>query len=209
MSTIGYGILHFGAIVAYKDTPKDIRKAVEAGFKELVHQKSYRSISVADISKFAHISRYSFYEYYSNKEDVVSSIFMQDAMKPLEEAHSLFSSKERRNIDQISDLLLTKMYLGIFDNGDYYIHLVKPMKGKDDTFIRVVTNAIYDFDIKLLENTGYAGNEKEADYSAYIFASSQAMVMQKWIASEFDVAPSDLAALYNTIMTPFWLENTF
>lgn len=192
-----------------KNAPMDIREAVEDSFRELVFQKKYRSISVSDISKLAHISRHSFYEYYSNKEDVVASIFMQDAMKPLDEAHSLFSSEERRNIDQISKILLTKMYLGISDNGDYYIHLVKPMKGNDDTFIRVVTNAIYDFNIRLLANTGYSGNERQADYSAYIFASSQAMTMQKWIASEYDMEPSELASLYNTIMAPFWLENTY
>ncbi len=191
-----------------RKAPSDIQRSVEGSFRKLILEKGYRSVSVSDIADGAHLSRHSFYEYYANKEDVLSSIFSQDAMKPLKDAHALFSLEERRDMPRISELLLGKMYQGVYDNGDFYYHLVKPMKGNDDTFIRVVTNAIYDFDMDLLVSMGLDSAQKETEYSAYVFAASQAMLMQKWIAADYDMSVEEITALYTQIMTPFWLART-
>lgn len=191
-----------------KKAPLDIRQAVEQSFKQLISEKSYRSVSVSDIAEIAHISRHSFYEYYANKEEVVSSIFSQDVIKPLSDVHAAFTLSERQNIPEISEMLLRKMYQAVFNNGEFYGCLVKPMKGHDDTFLRIATNAIYDFNKELLESVTPADPEETKDYSAYIFASSQAMLMQKWIASDFDLTVEEITSLYNRIMTPFWLDIT-
>ncbi|MEC4273779.1 TetR/AcrR family transcriptional regulator [Adlercreutzia sp. R25] len=189
-----------------KDTPSDIRKAVEQSFKQLIAQKGYRSISVTDIAELARISRHTFYEYFANKEAVVASLFYQDAIKPLEDAHALFSLKERMDIPQITERLLGKMYQGVYDNREFYARLVTSLTGSNDVFVQVVTNAICIFNVDLMGSLGYAGTAKEIDYAAFIFGSSQAMLMQRWISSGFDMSVEEITALYSQVMTPFWLN---
>lgn len=48
-------------------------------------------------------------------------------------------------------------------------------------------------------------SERKRDYVAYFFASSQAMLMQKWISDRMDIGPDVLAEIYNDLTMPFLL----
>lgn len=78
------------------------------------------------------------------------------------------------------------------------------MKGHDDTFIRVATTAIYDFDREVLEDIDFKGDEQHADYISYFYASSQAMLMQKWICDGFVLTVDELSRLHMSMTLEFW-----
>ena len=44
------------------------------------------------------------------------------------------------------------------------------MRGRDDTFIRIATHAIYDLNIDILTSYEWMGDIRKADYTAYFFA---------------------------------------
>lgn len=179
----------------------DIRAAIEGGFRALIAQKPYRSITVSDVCERAHISRKTFYVYFANKEEIVAAIFRRDVVKPLEDFNALFAHHE---VQEMGSLIYVKMYQALYDNRIFYEQLVRPLRGRDDTFIRVVTNVIYDYNLTLMSGLGFSVGSREEDYVAYFFASSQAMLMQKWICDGMEMPVAELADLYMRMCAPFW-----
>lgn len=178
--------------------------AIERAFKELVMEKLYKSVTVSDICGRAHLSRKSFYANYRNKEDVIAQIFFNDAVKPLRDINTLFSRSQNRDMYQV---IYQKIYDRIYADQSFYLALVKPMKGRDDTFIRVATNEIYRFNEDLLASLDRRKDGRKADYIAYFFASSQAMLIQKWVCDGFPYTPEELASLYDEMTQAFWLSS--
>lgn len=179
----------------------DVIRAIEDSFRGLLRDKRYRSVTVKDICEQAHISRKTFYANFRDKEDIVSYIFKRDVIQPLRHINSVFTREEAE------DMTLTiqrKIYQPIYDDGQYYRDLVVSMKGHDDTFIRVATTAIYDFDREVLEDIDFKGDEQHADYISYFYASSQAMLMQKWIYDGFVLTVDELSRLHMSMTLEFW-----
>lgn len=179
----------------------DVVEAIERSFRELLQDKRYKSVSVTDICERACVSRKTFYANFRDKEDVVAYIFKRDVMQPLRHINAVFTPEEAHSMTTI---IQTKIYRPIYDDGEYYRNLVVSMKGHDDTFLRVVTNAIYEFDREVLSQIGYSGGDLMADYIAYFYASSQAMIMQKWICDGFALSVDELAHLYQSMTLDFW-----
>lgn len=182
-----------------------ISEATERAFRELVAEKPYRSITVSDICERAHLSRKSFYSRFSNKEDIVAVIFRRDIIKPLEDINTLFDYSEVRNMGVLPYI---KMYQSLYENRDFYEHLVRPTGTGGDVFVRVATDAIYRYDLPLIAILGVTADETEADYIAYFFASSQAMLMRKWISEQMAMPVEKLASLYLRMTESFWVTSS-
>lgn len=178
--------------------------AIERAFRALVQEKPYRSISVSDICERARLSRKSFYANFHTKEDIVSRIFIDDSVKPLRDINKLFSQSQGKELYR---LIYEKIYEKPYEDREFYQALIGPMKGSDDTFIRVATEAIYDFNMDLLSSHSTTMDPRKMDYVAYFFASSQAMLMQKWIYDGFIYTPEELASLYDEMTQSYWLSN--
>lgn len=167
-------------------------------------RRPYSSITVSDICSEAHISRKSFYVHFHNKEDIFSQMFVNDAVKPLRDINKLFSKSQARDICQ---LIYQQVYQKVYEDRVFYQAIVSPMRGRDDTFLRVATNAIYDLNLELLTGHGGQVDPQKVDYIAYFFASSQAMLMQKWISDGFPYTPEEMASLYNEMTQAFWISS--
>lgn len=181
----------------------DAEHMIKRCFKELVLERPYAKITVSDICERAHLSRKSFYAHFDNKEAILADIIHQDVIQPLQTINDLFSLEQAF---EMSTVIFGKIYEQIYGQGEFYETLVKPMKGVDDTFIRILTHAIYELDIELLHRYRFAGDARKADYVAYFFASSQAMLIQKWIGDGMPYAPQELADLYRELTGNFWLS---
>lgn len=181
----------------------DARESIMNSLKELIEKSSYASITVSDICENAHVSRKSFYNIFANKEDVVSAIFRQDVTEPIEKLNVLFTPAQSRDMYM---LFHEKIYEAIYDSPSFYCKLIGPMKGKDDTFIRIATLAIYDLNIGILSSHGWRVGDTKTDYVAYFFASSQAMLIQKWVSDDMPYTPQELAVLYNEMTRSFWIK---
>lgn len=67
-------------------------------------------------------------------------------------------------------------------------------------------NTIYDFNAELLSEHKIVSDPQKMDYVAYFFASSQAMLMQKWIYDGFLYTPEELSAIYDEMTQSYWLS---
>ena len=179
----------------------DVVRAIEQSFRELLCDKRYKSITVKDICERAHVSRKTFYANFRDKEDIVSYIFKRDVVQPSRHINAVFTHEEAKGM---TSTIQTKIYRSIYEDREYYRNLVVSMKGRDDTFIRVATNAIYEFDYEVLDRIGFKGDEQHADYISYFYASSQAMLMQKWIFDNFSLSVDELSRLYSSMTLEFW-----
>ncbi len=182
---------------------KAARGLIEGSFKELLKTKTYNKITVTEICEHSGVSRKAFYANYSDKEAIIASLFDRHIMEPIRETRRFLSYEMRYTI---ADKFSLQMYESLYAEREYYTNLVCPIRGNDDTFLRVVTWAIYDFNIGHIPQLAKPMPEWQLDYTAYFFASSQAMWMQKWISEKMLIPPKDLAELYSKITSPFWEE---
>ena len=58
--------------------------------------------------------------------------------------------------------------------------------------------------MELIPKTTRLADDWHTDYIADFFASSQAMLMQKWVADGMRVSPKELADLYGSVTGTFW-----
>lgn len=182
----------------------EVKERVEQAFRSLLEKEPYKKITVAEICEEAGIARKTFYAHFENKEDVVSYIFRRGVTEPEYEMHRLLP---RDYAEENSCLFHTRLYELIKEDGDFYYKLVGPLRGVDDTFIRVATWAIYDLNIKILSEGNYfRADDWEMDYTAYFFGSSQAMLVQKWISDGMKVPPEKLGDLYKRLALAFWKD---
>ena len=165
------------------------KEAFERTFRQLIMTMPYSKITVTELCRKAHLSRKTFYSTFQDKEAVLESIFVEDVVVPIREMNRLLSVEQRR---QLTNVLMENVYTRIWDDKEFYQALVRPMKGVDDTFIRVVTHS--------------STKGCEAEYVSYFFAASQAMLVQKWIFDGFPLEPKELAALYKKMLNEYWLN---
>ena len=179
----------------------DAKTAIENAFKDILKEKPYTKVTVSEVCTRAAVSRRSFYKYFDDKEDIVKTLFDEHVVRPMRDLHALLTSADVR---LMQDSFIVRMYESLFLEREYYMNLVKPLRGHDDTFLRVVTWSIYDFNMRHIPAIGSSASNWRLDYMSYFFASSQAMFMQKWISDGMTIPPADLAELYSSMTMPFW-----
>lgn len=181
----------------------DAKTSIENAFKEIVSEKPYQKITVSEICDRAFLSRRAFYFHFKDKEEIVADLFDLHVIKPLRDIHALL---RKDDIEMMQESIAVRMYENVYDEGEYYRNLIGPMRGHDDTFLRVVTWAIYDYNREHIPLLSGRSDVQDwiVDYIAYFFASSQAMLMQKWISEGMVISPKKLAGLYIRITMPFW-----
>lgn len=97
------------------------KKALAAGFKELLKEKSFDAISVQDITKSCGLNRQSFYYHFHDKYELVNWIYYNDALRVV--ANDL-------NYDNWS--LKVLQLLEIMKNDDYfYQRTLRNAKGNE------------------------------------------------------------------------------
>lgn len=180
-----------------------VEERIESSFRGLLARMPYRKITVSAICEEAGIARKTFYVHYTDKEDLISHIFKRDVVSTQSQLRELLP---RDYAVENALMFNVRLYQSLLAEKDFYSRLVGPMRGVDDTFLRVATNAIYEYNIAVLDERGAELPAWERDYTAYFFASSQAMLMQKWISDGMEVSPEHLGELYNRMAVGYWRE---
>ena len=182
----------------------DAKGALEVAFRNLVLKMPYAKITVTEICRDAHLSRKTFYDNFQDKEGVLRAIFEDDVVKPILAMNTLLTSRQSRDI---MDVYMQNIYVPIYEDKEFYRKLVRPMKGVDDTFIRVVTNSIAELNMVIMKDLAIS-SDLEREYIAYYFASSQAMLMQKWIFDGMPFTPQELGVLYEKMAGFYWRDSS-
>lgn len=178
-----------------------VKERVEQSFRRALETTPYKKITVAQLCADAGIARKTFYAHFSEKEGIIDFVFRRDVIAPQFQLRELLPRSVAVDNPKMFNV---KLYECILADRDFYYRIVSPLRGVDDTFLRVVTWAIYDYNLAIMKDRLATTDPWIIDYTAYFFASSQALFTQKWISEGMVVSPEDLGDLYAKFTLGFW-----
>lgn len=179
----------------------ETQERVVTALKLMLKEMRYSKITVNELCLRARISRNTFYANFEDKDDVVRLIFETSVLQPIRDLNRLLGIDD---LEPLMERINEQMYERIAEERDFFTRLIGPMRGKDDTFIRIATRMIYELNMELIPAVTTIKSSWRIDYTAYFFASSQAMLIQKWVSDGVEASPKDLAEFYSHMTGSFW-----
>jgi len=165
---------------------------IKQAYRKLLEKKAADSITVTDICKKANVSRRTYYNAFTSKQDVVEGIIYDDFIKPTIAFNELFGLDSLNS----SPLLLTEqVYKNIITHKQFYTKMIACATTRN-LFVESVINQLEHLGIELLAKTNLS--DEECRYIAYSMSATQAMVIQKWIRDGMNVEPAIMAEYFNT-----------
>ncbi|MDD3809820.1 MAG: dihydroxyacetone kinase transcriptional activator DhaS [Erysipelotrichaceae bacterium] len=160
------------------------KKALAAGFKELLKEKSFDTISVQDITKSCGLNRQSFYYHFHDKYELVNWIYYNEALRVV--ANDL-------NYDNWNVKVLE--LLEIMKNDDhFYQRTLRNAKGNEfqdylfDFFTEVFTGII----ANIAKKGGLPGGDKS--YVAEFLAYGIVGMIVAWAKNGMKQTPEEIVA---------------
>lgn len=179
----------------------ETQERVISALKSMLKGMRYNKITVNELCLRARISRNTFYANFEDKDDVVRLVFESSVLQPIRDLNRLLDIDD---LEPLMERINEQMYERVAENGELFRDLIGPMHGRDDTFLRVATRAVYQLNMDVLPKVTTLDPSWKVDYASYFFASSQAMLIQRWVSDGMDVPPKELAGLYSSITGSFW-----
>ena len=162
-------------------------------FKQLVIEKNFEKLSVAEISSACSISRKTFYQYFRDKNDIVDQIFLNEIILPLKQLRSLSSSLEMPALT-----IMSWMYEQLYNNRIFYIR-INYFTGQNSLFDIIIdqTSEMIAETINQLPIPTYV-----KEYTIYFYAASHSLIIKKWISEGMQVHPKEMAKMYELWTIP-------
>jgi AcrR family transcriptional regulator len=171
-------------------------------FKDLLRTTPYRQITVAQICAKAGVSRKTFYCHFVDKQDIVEKQFRADILTPIIELQSLLPMMD---IKSSSRLVLERFYQSFYNDRVYYQNLLA-MMGRSD-FVQTIAEEISKTNASIL--SGFDLPAVERDYLAYFSASSQAMLLLKWLLDGMKLTPKQMAGYFEKWVISSWKDAAY
>lgn len=153
----------------------ETKERVIAALKDILVTTRYPKVTVNELCLRARISRNTFYANFEDKDDVIRLVFESSVLQPIRDLNRLLDLSD---LEPLMERMNEQMYERLAAEGEFFKNLIGPIFGKDDTFLRIATQAIYQLNMELIPKTTRLADDWHTDYIAYFFASSQAMLMQ-------------------------------
>lgn len=177
------------------------RESIYSALINLLETKSFKEITVKDITNLAKINRSTFYAHYQDKYDLINK-YQNEFFNGLENITSTFTYSDitDKNLDivrNMSERVLTYFYENksflkavLCKNGD----LEFQNKLKDffwETFFGDDDNLLFEFE----------NNTMSKNYLFAFMSSAQIGVIQEWINNDCKESPSEIADIVSVIIT--------
>lgn len=162
---------------------RNIKEEIISVFIEEVKKRKNIDISVKEICLLAHISRPTFYKHFKDKYEIIEAITNAELIEPVFNA----INSGIKNIK----LLTETFYMNFYKNKDFYKVIIKT-EGQNSFFDTVIYQ-LTENNKKLYENVM---DYETINYVSYKFATSQAMLLKKWINEGMVVPPERMANYY-------------
>lgn len=164
--------------------------AIEGSFRSLVKKTGYAKLTVSRLCEEANVSRYAFYNHYSNKRDVLSSIFYKDALKKSEQIYHILP------FDQFSEkpVILTKLiYDSIRDNRELYQRILR--EGNENELVLAMEQGLTDLHATLTKDVNRQPNDacRKLRYARVFSSGAQSALIVQWLKDDADVSSQELA----------------
>ena len=154
------------------------KRALAEALKELMEEKSFSKISVADICGKCNMNRKSFYYHFKDKYDLVNWIFDTEFI-------SVMSRKAPPSFSTMD--LIEALCIYFYKNRSFYRKTlsVQEQNSFSDHFHELLSAF---FQSRLREQTGA---DKVTDFQVNLFSDAAVSAFQRWILDKSDMTPED------------------
>ncbi len=164
------------------------KRGIMDGYMELAISEGTTEISVTEICRKCNISRKTFYYYFVDRYDLIESIFIEEIEAPLKQSiEKELSSKE----------YLLNFYSHFLPKKDFYIIAIKE-NGQNSLFENIITH-LQNMNMKRFEK--YYPETRRREYLSYKLATSQAMLLKKWISDGMVDSPEFMTEIFLTFLS--------
>ena len=151
-------------------------------YKKMIIDKKSSRITVKELCNHMKISRPTFYKHFRDTYDILEYILINDGIY-----------QTRVLVDQkIDKLTITEAwYLSFYKNKDFYFYAIQDESQNSmfNTLITSISKLNRDYFIQSM-------TKQDAEYYAYKYASSQAMLLKKWILEGMTIDPKKMAEYF-------------
>ena len=161
----------------------DIKDKIKNSFVTLVVENKTIKISVKDIASYAGVSRRTFYNYYTDRQAITEEIYMETIEKAIRDCFINKVTTERFIIDVYKAFLVKK---------DFFLIAINE-EGQNSLFDTIIDRSQHVFSYLFKE---IITDEKRLEYLSYKYASSQVMLIKKWIKSGMKESPEFMTEIY-------------
>lgn len=174
-----------------------VRMEIIRAFKAMVLDKNTK-ISVSMICNKVNISRKTFYKYFLDIEDLISTIIHEEIFVSLEEISTMHHLKVEDSIT-----VLNSMYSKIYDERTFYTNLYY-LFDKDYIFKKCWYNELQKLNNQILKTAHK--NEIEAEYHVHLAAMSGLALIEKWIDDDFTLTSREISEIFYKYVVRAWVE---
>ena len=184
--------------------------AIVKSFKELIVNMGvpYEKVAVYQICDRAGVSRKTFYVHFKSKADIVDRIVRDEVIAPLmqmsEVSMSLVQNKDMlATLPEVSNEMV---YKAIAADKEFYSRLCCRPGSIDSPLVEALIKNIQELNSVSLSHIDFDGPDWKREYISYYFAAGNAVLIQRWIRGGMKESTSELAKLYDSMTTPYWME---
>jgi probable dihydroxyacetone kinase regulator len=166
------------------------KKAIAMGFKELMHQKSFDKITIADIAGACGLNRQTFYYHFRDKYDLLDWIYYNEAI------HYMI---EGITFDNWSDRLYA-MLKDMKNDGYFYINAFKASGSAE--FENYLTRAFEDLFLEIISSyfrDGGIDRDDEA-FIASFYAYGLVGIIVNWTLEGMQETPEELKGRFENLV---------
>ncbi|MCE4956643.1 TetR/AcrR family transcriptional regulator [Macrococcoides caseolyticum] len=182
----------------YKKMNEDTKQNIEGRFIQLIDEKSFKKITIQDISKAANMNRGTFYHHYLDKYDLVEQM-MKKLLEDLEQ--SLNEIDVHRLLDDIeantSEVYCETIFDFIANHRDVFtVFMTKDLPYHFDFHLKQLLIKQFKTQSISIFNT----SEIPEDYIANFAASALMGLIDEWITEGLEASPEVVTSYYLKII---------
>ena len=185
-------------------------QAIIKSFKELIVNMGvpYEKVAVYQICDRAGVSRKTFYVHFKSKADIVDRIVRDEVIAPLLQMSGVSMSliENGEMLATLPEVSNEMVYKALAADKEFYSRLCCRPGSIDSPLVEALIKNIQELNSISLEHIGFDGPAWKREYISYYYAAGNAVLIQRWIRNGMKESTSDLAKLYNSMTTPYWME---
>lgn len=161
------------------------KELIVDAYKRLVINKKTSKITVKELCSELHISRTTFYKYFKDTYEILEHILITDGICTID---PLIDAR----INRFS--IVEGWYMTFYKNRSFYYYAIQDESQNSlfNTLIKVLSE--YNKNLYITQKKEFSF--QDIDYYSYKYASSQAMLLKKWICEGMKIEPKKMAEYF-------------
>lgn len=159
------------------------KEKIIKNYMSMVVEQRTTHIPVKNLCEFSHISRKTFYNYFSDRQMIIEEIFLRNIELTIKNCLKYGMLTRHFLVAVFSAFLEEKEFFEIAIHDD----------GQNSLFDTIISRSIKIFETLFME---YIQDNKKLEYLSYKFATGFALLLRKWLFDGMKESPEFMVDIY-------------